>query len=238
MAARRMARKPASTLDAGNPVSPAPGIPRVEVEYVPITDIQAYEWNPRQNEAAIPSVAHSIQSFGFLVPVVLDADNCVIAGHTRIEAAKTLHLDEVPCIRVTHLTSDQVNAFRIIDNKVSELAKWDFDLLSSEIGKLSDSGLTLTDYGFSREELDCLSDMVASDCLSEEGLVDAEARERMQHAERRAPNTARFVLGELVFFIPAVVYREWVTQLREDCDYDELGITRELKQRLGVPEYE
>lgn len=224
----RTAPVPEATPDTTTP-------PRVNVEYIPITDLAAYEWNPRQNAAAVESVANSIRTFGFLVPVVIDADNVIIAGHTRVEGAKTLHLDEVPCIRATHLTPDQVNAFRIIDNKVSELAKWDFDMLSGEISKLSDSGLTLTDYGFSREELDCLSDMVASDCLSAEGLVDAEARQRMQHAERRAPNTARFVLGELVFFIPATVYREWVMQLREDCDYDEAAITRELKQRLGIP---
>lgn len=231
MATKRTARR---AQPRGEPQSP----PRVNVEYIQITDIAGYEWNPRQNEAAVESVANSIRTFGFLVPVVLDGDNCIIAGHTRVEAAKTLHLDEVPCIRATHLTPEQVTAFRVIDNKVSELAKWDFDLLAGEIGKLADSGLTLTDYGFAREELDCLSDLVASDCLSTEGLIDAEARERMQHAERRAPNTARFVLGELVFFIPATVYREWVTQLRDDCDYDELAITRELKNRLGIPEYD
>lgn len=212
--------------------------PRVDIEYIHITDIAPYEWNPRQNETAVSSVANSIRTFGFLVPVVLDGDNCIIAGHTRVEAAKTLHLDTVPCIRATHLTPDQVVAFRVIDNKVSELAKWDFDLLSGEIAKLSDSGLTLTDFGFNREELDCLSDMVASDCLSADGLIDAESRERLQRAERRAPNTARFVLGELVFFIPATVYREWVMQLREDCEYDEHRIVRELKNRLAIPDYE
>ena len=120
------------------------------------------------------------------------------------------------------------------DNKVAELAKWDFDLLAGEIGKLKDSGLTLTDFGWTREELDCLSDMVADDCLSAEGLVDAQAQERIRRAERRAPASSRVVLGEIVFFIPATDYRRWVDGIRTLHDYDENAIIRDIKERLGM----
>jgi hypothetical protein len=207
---------------------------RVELEYRDIHDLQNYDFNPRDNAPAIESVANSIRTFGFLIPVVVDANNVLVAGHTRVAAAKTLGMDEVPVVQVGHLSEAEINAFRVIDNKVAELAKWDFDLLAGEISKLQGSGLTLTDFGWSREEIDCLTDVVADDCLNTDNLVDIEARERIRRAERRAPATARFVLGELVFFIPASEYREWVNGIRTLCDYDEQAITAELKRRLGI----
>ena len=206
---------------------------RVQLEYLDITELQPYPYNPRQNEGAVESLANSIKSFGFLIPVVVDAENVVVAGHTRIEAAKTLGMLEVPAIRVAHLTDEQVNAFRLIDNKVAELAKWDFDLLAGEIGKLQDSGLTLTDFGWTREELDCLSDIVKDDCLSADGLIDAQSQERIRRAERRAPATARVVIGEIVFFVPAADYRTWIEGVRTLHDYDETEIIADLRGRLG-----
>ena len=209
---------------------------RVEMGYVDITDIQPYEFNPRDNAGAIESVANSIRTFGFLVPVVIDAEGTLVAGHTRVEAAKTLGIPEVPCIRAEHLSEDQIRAFRVIDNKVAELAKWDFDLLSQELSALKDSGLDFTDYGYTREELDCLTDIVADDCLSADGLIDSEVRERLQRAERRAPAQARFVLGEIVFFIPAAEYRRWVDGVRGLHDFNEEEIVTDLKRRLGLLE--
>jgi len=210
------------------------GVPRVEMHYLDISSIVPYELNPRDNAAAIESVANSIRSFGFLVPVVVDANNVLVAGHTRVEAAKTLGLNEVPAIKADKLTPDQIDAFRIIDNKVSELARWDFDLLSVEITRLTGSGIEFVGYGFTQEEVDCLSDAVADDCLNVDNLVDQEARDRTRRAERRAPATAPFVLGELVFFITATEYRNWVSGVRELCDYDETAITAEIKRRLGI----
>lgn len=215
---------------------PAPTDVRITVEYTDINSLVPYSFNPRDNAAAIASVAASIKTFGFIIPVIIDADNVLVAGHTRVEAAKTLGMTEVPTVTATHLTEEQINAFRLIDNKVAELAKWDFDLLSGEIGKLSESGLTLTDFGWTKSELDCLTDMVQDDCLSTDGLVDLEAQERLRRAERRAPATARFVLGELVFFISATDYRNWVDGIRTLHDYNETEITAELKRRLGITE--
>ena len=213
-----------------------PPLPRVEMGYIEINDIAPYEFNPRDNSAAIESVANSIRSFGFLVPVVLDADNILVAGHTRVEAAKVLGLSEVPAIKAEHLTSDQIDAFRIIDNKVAELARWDFDMLSAEISKLQGSGIVFTDYGFSQEEIDCLSDVVADDCLNTSALIDQEARDRIRRTERRAPATARIVIGEIVFFVPATAYRRWVDGIRVRHDYEERAIIRDVKERLGIVE--
>ena len=82
-------------------------------------EIKNYEYNPRDNAAAIKSVAASIKSFGFAIPVVVDADNVLIAGHTRVAAAKTLGLTEVPVIQVNYLSEQEAQAFRVIDNKVA-----------------------------------------------------------------------------------------------------------------------
>lgn len=207
---------------------------KVHAEWIDIHSIQPYKLNPRDNEAAIESVANSIKLSGFLVPIVVDKDGVIAAGHTRVEAAKRLQLSEVFAVRAEHLTEDQIRAFRLIDNKVSELAKWDFDLLAGEIQGLSNTGINLTDFGWQREELDCLTDVVQGDCLSADGLVDAEARERISRAERRAPATARFVLGELVFFIPATEYRNWIEGLRALHDFDEPAMVADVKERLRI----
>lgn len=228
----RTRRARTSTSDAPAEVSNASR--RVGLSYLDINEIKNYEYNPRDNAAAIKSVAASIKSFGFAIPVVVDADNVLIAGHTRVAAAKTLGLTEVPVIQVNYLSEQEAQAFRVIDNKVAELAKWDFDLLSGELNKLHGSGLVLTDFGWTQEELDCLTDVVADDCLNVDGLVDVESRERIRRAERRAPATARFVLGEIVFFLPATEYRDWVNGIRTLCDYNETEIIAEIKRRLGM----
>lgn len=224
----------AGTPAAGRAVEADNRALRYAMEYMDINSIQPYEFNPRDNAAAVESVANSMKLVGFIMPVVIDRNNILVAGHTRVEAAKTLGISEVSAIRAEQLTDEQIRAFRLIDNKVSELAKWDFDLMSGEIANLSSTGIDLTDFGWSREELDCLTDMVQEDCLSADSLVDAEAQEQMRRAERRAPNTARFVLGELVFFIPATEYRTWVDDLRTEHDYNELEMVADVKQRLGI----
>ena len=84
---------------------------------IKLDDLKPYENNPRNNEEAIEPVANSIKSYGFKVPIVVDKNNIIIAGHTRYKAAKKLGLNKVPCIVADDLTEDQVNAFRLVDNK-------------------------------------------------------------------------------------------------------------------------
>lgn len=115
-----------------------------------ITDIKPYEKNPRKNDEAVKYVAESIRQFGFKVPIVIDKDGVIVAGHTRWKAAKKLGFDEVPCIIADDLTDEQIKAFRLADNKVSEKAEWDFDLLSSELDELFD--FDMTSFGFEEPE--------------------------------------------------------------------------------------
>lgn len=213
-------------------------VPRVDIVYKDLYDMVPYDKNPRFNDAAIESVANSIKTFGFLVPIVLDDNNVIVAGHTRYEASKTLGLSEVPCVIAGALSDDQIAAFRIIDNKVSELAAWDFDALAGEIAALNDSGIALTEFGWSREELDCMTDLVADDCMAAGVVTDLENRQQDARAQQRAPNTSRIVISEFVFFIPQQVYRNWANALRVEFDYEESAIVQELKNRLGITPYE
>jgi hypothetical protein len=208
---------------------------KLKLEYVDINDITPYEYNARDNAKAIAAVAASIRTFGFIIPIVIDNDGVLAAGHTRVEAAKTLGMMEVPAVRADHLTPEQIDAFRLIDNKVAEIADWDFALLAGEMQKLE--GLfDMTEFGWTTQEIDCLSSMVADDCLTTAGLGGASAtdEERGQPAGRRAPTQARFVLGELVFFEPAESYRNWVDGLRRLHNFDEAAIAEDLKRRLGI----
>ena len=207
---------------------------RRQIEYIGLDELVPYDYNPRDNSKAIAAVANSIRTFGFLIPVVVDANNVLVAGHTRTEAAKTLGMDAVPALRVTDLTQEQVNAFRLIDNKVAEVATWDYDLLAGEIGKLSELGLDFTQFGWSQNEIDCLAEVVAEECLTA-GVTVSETVQR-ETAQRRAPLQARVTIGELVFFIPAASYRNWVDGIRQLCNFSEEDITRELKRRLGMLE--
>ncbi len=108
----------------------------MNIQMLKLSDIKPYEKNPRKNNEAVKYVAESIKEFGFKVPIVIDKDNVIIAGHTRYKAAKRLKMKEVPTIIADDLTDEQVKAFRLADNKVAEKAEWDFDLLPLEINDI------------------------------------------------------------------------------------------------------
>lgn len=111
-----------------------------------ISDLKEYENNPRDNTAAVDAVANSIKEFGFKVPIIIDGNNIIIAGHTRFKAAISLGLEEVPCIVANDLTPEQVKAFRLADNKVGEIASWDLDKLKLELENID--GLDMSLFGF------------------------------------------------------------------------------------------
>lgn len=110
-----------------------------------------YANNPRENDGAVDAVAASIKEFGFKVPVIIDKDNVIVAGHTRIKAAGKLGIDKVPCIIADDLSEEQIKAFRLADNKVGELAQWDFSKLEEELKELSEMDLDfqMDEFGFS-----------------------------------------------------------------------------------------
>ncbi|MBR5583468.1 MAG: DUF4417 domain-containing protein [Lachnospiraceae bacterium] len=115
-----------------------------------VNDLIPYEKNPRRNDKAVKFVANSIEKFGFKVPIVVDSQMTVICGHTRLKAAKKLGLETVPCVIADDLNEEQIKAFRLADNKVSEQADWDWDLLDGEINDITN--LDMGDFGFVFEE--------------------------------------------------------------------------------------
>lgn len=110
-----------------------------------VADLVPYENNPRNNTFSVDKVAESIKEFGFKVPILIDKNNVIIAGHTRLKAAEQLGLESVPCILVDDLTEDQIAAFRLIDNKTGELAEWDFDKMREELDEIE---LDMSEFGF------------------------------------------------------------------------------------------
>ena len=116
-----------------------------KIIYRNLEKIKPYERNPRRNDKAVPLVANSIKRFGFKVPIVIDKDGTIVTGHTRYKAAKQLGLRTVPCIIADDLTPGEIKAFRLADNKVSEVSEWDDDLLKLELLDLQDSELFDTD---------------------------------------------------------------------------------------------
>nr|DAW37704.1 MAG TPA: adenine specific DNA methyltransferase [Caudoviricetes sp.] len=122
---------------------------KYDVQYMDIDSLIPYVNNPRKNDHAVDAVASSIINFGFKNPIVVDANNEIINGHTRLKAAKKLGLKEVPVIVADDLTEDQVRAFRLADNKVAELADWDEDMLSAELSFID---MDMESFGFDLDD--------------------------------------------------------------------------------------
>ena len=134
-----------------------------------LTDLKPYANNPRHNAKAVPAVKESILKFGFKVPLVIDKNNVIVCGHTRFYASKEIGLETVPCIVADDLTDEQINAFRLVDNRVSEFADWNFDKLAEELSELQDfdfepfafddlmAGLEL-DYNLNQKDKEAVED--------------------------------------------------------------------------------
>lgn len=120
----------------------------VNVKMVAIEEVVPYENNPRLNDQAVGAVANSIREFGFKVPIVVDGDGVVVSGHTRLKAAKSLGLTEVPVIVADDLDETKIKAFRLADNKVSELAEWDESMLADELSELADLNYDMGQFDF------------------------------------------------------------------------------------------
>lgn len=118
----------------------------MNVQEIAVSELIPYENNPRNNLLAVDAVAESIRNFGFKVPIVIDSENVIVCGHTRLMAAKKLGLDKVPCIVADDLTDEQIKAFRLADNKTVELAEWDFAKLEAELAELAD--IDMSQFGF------------------------------------------------------------------------------------------
>ena len=157
---------------------------KLKIEYKNVDDLIPYENNPRKNDNAVEAVAKSIKEFGFKVPIVIDSEGIIVAGHTRLKAAKELGLEEVPCIIADDLTPEQVKAFRLADNKLAELADWDFDLLNLELEELEDMNFNMEDFGFEinlQEETKIIEDDFDCDLVEETDIKQGDIFQLGRH---------------------------------------------------------
>lgn len=105
----------------------------MNIREISVARLKEYENNPRNNDLAVEKVKYSIERFGFLFPVVVDMNYTIVCGHTRVRACRELGIQTVPCIIADELTDEQINLFRLVDNKASEYSDWDFEKLKSEL---------------------------------------------------------------------------------------------------------
>ena len=128
----------------------------MNIKELSISQLHEYDNNPRNNDGAVDAVAASIREFGFKVPVIVDGDNVIVAGHTRVKAARKLGMSAVPCIIADDLTPEQIKAFRLADNKVGELAGWEIEKLGKE---LSEIDMDMSVFGFDAVEFEEFSEV-------------------------------------------------------------------------------
>ena len=128
----------------------------MQIHDISISLLREYDNNPRNNDGAVDAVAASIREFGFKVPVIVDGDNVIVAGHTRVKAARELGMETVPCIIADDLTPEQIKAFRLADNKVGELAGWEIEKLGKE---LSEIDMDMSVFGFDAVEFEEFSEV-------------------------------------------------------------------------------
>jgi len=127
----------------------------MKIEQIKTSDLIPYARNSRSHsEVQVAQIAGSIREFGFTNPVLIDADNGIIAGHGRVMAAGKLGLDKVPCIRLGHLTETQKRAYIIADNKLALNAGWDEELLGLELADLREADFDLGLMGFDADDIE------------------------------------------------------------------------------------
>ena len=167
-----------------------------EIQYCNPEELIPYEKNPRDNRAALDAIELSIEEYGFTNPILVNEEKVILAGHTRREAAILAGLEKVPYIVVDGLTEAQQKAYRLADNKLSELSIWDEDLLKEELEDLLDEDYDISLTGFSDVDL---TDLLKDD----EDLEDIEPEEPKEKKTtlpmlRFGSNSVRITHDELI----------------------------------------
>ena len=128
---------------------------KLKIEHIPPSELKPYEGNPRiHTEQQIDKLKASIQEYGIVLPVLIDANNVIIAGHAVVQACEQLEISEIPCVLASHLTEAQTKAYILANNRLAEDSSWDTAMLKTEMLKLRDDyGLELEHTGFERREI-------------------------------------------------------------------------------------
>lgn len=175
-----------------------------------IDELIPYVNNARKNDNAVDAVASSIKNYGFKQPIVIDAQGEVVAGHTRLKAAKKLNMEQVPCIIADDLTPAQVKAYRIADNRVGELAEWDMDLLKIELADIDDF------TGFEKDIDDILNDNNSSD---ENGYTDKIEIPKYEITEEKPSVSELFDIQKTNMLIDEIKNKKFEKELEDFLIY-------------------
>ncbi len=190
----------------------------MKIELVNPDTLINYDKNPRKNIHAVAKIKDSIKEFGFRQPIVVDENNIILVGHTRLLAAKELGLKKVPIHKALGLTDAQKKAYRIMDNKSAEYADWDKNLLKSELLDLADADFDMNLTGFSLEDINKLTTdellNFASDNIEEDMLEDS--------VTNFAPSNVKLV--QLFYDTDTeLLFREMCTIIQEHYKLDNLS---------------
>lgn len=209
---------------------------RIQIVYKRVDELREYDNNPRKNDSAVDAVAASIDLAGFKVPMVIDSDGIIVAGHTRLKAAKQLGMTEVPCIIADDLTEEQIQAFRLADNKVSELAEWDFAKLEAELMMLADTDIDMTVFGFEDFDLEEPEEVVEDEApevdedaepITQTGDIWQLGRHRLMCGDSTDPLNIKLLMhgkkADLVFTDPPYGMKKEADGIANDnLNYDDL----------------
>lgn len=184
-----------------------------------IQDLKPYKNNPRFNDSAVDAVAESIDQFGFVQPVVIDKDNVIVIGHTRVKALKQLGVQTVECT-VADLPPDKIRALRLADNKIGELADWDLDALAVELDGIE--SIDMSDFGFEMPD----------DIFEIENDVGANTTKQGQYDKKKMPVN----IGALLLFLSPEEQEEISENFGvfyADGINDDAAVAEIVKKRMG-----
>lgn len=145
----------------------------MEIIMKQVSELITYDNNPRKNDDAVDAVASSIKEFGFKVPIIIDKNNVIVAGHTRLKASLKMGLTLVPCIIADDLSEEQVKAFRLADNKTAEISSWDKKKLQEELENIDWNQINMEMFGFDNI-FDSMPQEVTDDDFDEGQYLPAE----------------------------------------------------------------
>ena len=158
-----------------------------------VNELTPYAKNARINDQTVPYLKNSIQRFGFKVPLVVDAQGVLVAGHTRLKAALELGMERLPCVVADDLTEQELKAFRLADNKIAEMSSWDYELLDEEMKELEADGFgDMADFGFASFDGD--ADLGEGTLPPELAGKDLEP-DKLPDAGDDAPTAARIIIS-------------------------------------------
>lgn len=213
----------------------------MEIIYKKVSELKPYENNPRINDEAVQYVRNSIEQFGFKVPIIIDKNNVVIAGHTRLKAAKEIGIKDVPCIVADDLTDEQVKAFRLADNKVSEKSMWDYSKLDEELNDILDIDMSMFDFDtniddiFEEEENEVIEDNFEAESPKEPKAKLGDIYQLGNHRLMCGDSTKEEDVAKLMNGVKAdMVFTDPPYGMNLDTDYSKFPKDEETMKKMHI----